>query len=64
MLILLWFSMFIYWLFLFIIRYRNWLVCVVVIFLIKIKIVIVEGIFLIRVFWEFNEICVIFIEIG
>lgn len=64
MLTLLWFSMFTHWSLLSIIRYRNWLACVAVIFPTKTKTVIVEGISLIRVFWEFNEICVISTEIG
>lgn len=47
-----------------IIRYSNWLASVVVIFPTKTKEVLVEGISLIRVFWEFNEICVISSEIS
>lgn len=47
-----------------IIRQSNWLACVAVIFPTKTKAVLVEGISLIRVFWEFNEICVISSEIS
>lgn len=64
MLILLWFSMFTHWSVLSIIRYSNWLACVAVLFPTETKTVIVEGISLIRVFWEFNEICVISTEIS
>ena len=63
MLILLWFSMFTHWSVLSIIRCSNWLACVAVLFPTKTKTVIVEGISLITVFWEFNDICVISTEI-
>lgn len=46
------------------IRYSNWLACVAVIFPTKTKTVIVEGLSLIRAFWEFSEICVISSEIS
>lgn len=64
MLILLWFSMFTHRSILSIIRYSNWLACGAVIFPTKTKTVVVGGISLIRVFWEFNEIHVISPEIS
>ena len=64
MLILLWSSMFTHWSVLSIIRYSNCMACVAVICPTKTKTVIIKGISLIRVFWEFNEICVISTEIS
>jgi hypothetical protein len=56
--------MFTHWSILTIIRYSNWLACVAVIVPTKTKTVIVKGISLISVYWEFNEICVFSIEIS
>lgn len=64
MLILLWLSMFIHWSIFAIIRYNNWLACIIVNFPTKTKTVIVKGISLIRVYRKVNEICVISIEIS
>lgn len=64
MLILLWFRIFTHRSILSIIRYSNWLACVAVSFPTKTTTAIVEGISLIRAFWEFNEIYVISTEIS
>lgn len=64
MLTLLWFSMFTHWLIWTIIRYSNWLAYVAVTLPRKTKTVVIKGISLIWVYWEFNEICVISFEIS